>query len=268
LKNITAEYSNHETHPTGLMLTTSNIHIWHASLGVPVSTFNWLSKALSADERQRADRLYFERDRRHFIICRGILRWILGSYLSVEPGELQFCYGENGKPAVRGQPCYETIRFNLSHSNGEALFAFTRGSEIGVDIEKTRDIPDMDQIAMRFFSLKEYELYSSLSKRKKQEAFFTCWTRKEAFIKATGDGLARPLNSFTVPVGADASAIPLSISGDTKNSVQWKLHAFMPKPGYVAALVIEGDGKQIIFREWNDYKKWDNVGSKNITLLS
>lgn len=250
------------------MLTTSNIHMWHASLDVPVATFNSLSKTLTADEQQRAERLYFKRDRRYFIVCRGILRSILGNYLGFGADQLQFCYGENGKPAVQGQQCLRAVRFNLSHSNGEALFVFTLKSEIGVDIEKIRYMPDMDQIAKHFFSVREYELFYSLPKRNKQEAFFNCWTQKEAFIKATGDGLARPLNSFTVSFVPGEVPISLNTYGDTKDTAQWSLHRFMPKPGYVSALVIEGGEKRIIFREWNDYEKWGHVGSDTTTLLT
>lgn len=241
------------------MLSTSNIHIWHASLDVPVATFNSLSKTLSPDEQQRAERFYFERDRRYFIICRGILRSILGSYLGFEAGKLQFYYGENGKPALISQSCYETIRFNLSHSNGEALFAFTLNSEVGIDIEKIRFIPDMDQIAKRFFSGREYELFSSLPARNKKEAFFTCWTQKEAFLKATGDGLTRPLDSFMVAFATGEAAISLSIYGDKIDTPQWSFHRFTPKPGYIAAFVTEGS-KRMLLREWNDCEKWNHVG--------
>ena len=107
-----------------------------------------------------------------------------------------------------------------------------------------------------------------MPKRNKQKSFFNCWTQKEAFIKATGDGLARPLDSFTVSFVPGEVAISLSIYGDTKDTAQWSLQRFTPKPGYVAALVIEGGGKRMIFREWNDYEKWDHVGSNNTTLLT
>lgn len=235
------------------MLTAAEIHIWHATLDISESRLESLSKTISGDEKQRAQRLYFERDRRHFITSRGILRTILGNYLGIGEGQVQFCYAVNGKPTVQSSPCHRTIHFNLSHSNGEALFAFTLSSQIGIDIEKIRYVLDMDQIAGRFFSLQERELFCSLPRAEKEEAFFCCWTRKEAFIKATGEGLARPMDSFTVPFIPGETSMFLHIHSNSLNPVQWSLHAFKPKPGYVAALVAEGGAKQMIFREWNDY---------------
>ncbi len=164
----------------GLRLRNNEIHIWYAFLGQPVSHRRILEQALSLDECIRAKRFHFEKDKKRFVVCRGILRMLLAHYLSVKPGKLQFCLGEYGKPALDDTFGRGGVYFNLSHSGDHALYAFTRGREIGVDIEQIRDISEMDKIAD--FSKREDEVFSSLPKSKKKEAFFNCWTRKEAFI--------------------------------------------------------------------------------------
>ena len=162
--------------PLDLELKIDEIHVWCASLDQPVSQYHKLSYMLSLDECMRAERFHFKKDRKDFIIGRGILRAILGCYLSVEPSMLQFCYGKNGKPALADKFGIGTICFNLSHSEGLALYAFTRNCEIGVDIEHIRDISEIDQIAKRFFSLRENDVLRALPERNKKETFFNCWT--------------------------------------------------------------------------------------------
>jgi len=184
--------------PLDIELPADEIHVWYACLEQPVSRFQRLKQLLSPDESMRAERFHFEEDRKRFIACHGILRTILGRYLNVDPSRLQFCNGKNGKPSLVDTLGSESIRFNSSKSNGVALFAFTRGREIGVDIEHIRDIPEMEQIAERFFSVKENAAFHTLPQSKKKEAFFNCWTRKEAFIKAIGEGLYCHLDKFDV----------------------------------------------------------------------
>ncbi len=238
--------------PSDLELTTDEIHVWCASLDHPVSRCQRLTQLLSRDERMRVERFHFEKDRKRFIVCRGILRTILGCYLSVQPSRLQFCYGKRGKPALADTFGKGTIRFNISHSNGVALFAFTRDREIGVDIEKIRDIAEMDQIAERFFSARENAVFRALPKSKKKEAFFNCWTRKEAFIKAIGDGLSYPLDKFDVSLVPGEPARLLRTEGDSKGASRWSIQELNPVSGFAAAFAVEGRIRRLHCRQWGD----------------
>ena len=226
--------------PLDLTLRPDEIHVWCASLDQPVSRFQMLSQTLSLDEHLRAERFHFEKDRKHFIVSRGILRTIFGCYLNIEPNQLQFCYGKNGKPALVDTFGNGIIHFNLSCSDGLGLYAFTQDHEIGVDIERIRDIPEMDQIAKQFFSINENDVFVSLPENRKKETFFKFWTCKEAFIKATGDGLSRPLDKFDVSLVQGEPAKLLRIEGDSKEVPYWSIQELKPAFGFAAALAIEG----------------------------
>lgn len=237
--------------PLDLELTANEIHVWCASLAQPLSRFQMLSQTLCLDERLRAERFHFEKDRKHFITGRGILRTILGCYLNVEPNRLQFRYGKNGKPALVDTFGKGRIRFNLSHSEGLALFAFTRDHEIGVDIEHIHDIFEMNQIAEQFFSVRENAVFRALPKSKKKEAFFYCWTRKEAFIKALGDGLYQPLDKFDVSLVPDEPARLLRTYGDSKEASRWIIQDLKPASSFAAAFAVEGGSWQLHCWQWS-----------------
>ena len=187
---------------------------------------------------------------KRFIVRRGILRKILSHYCNTEPGHLRFGYGENGKPGLVPMADKQSIHFNVSHSDGVALFAFSRDHEIGVDIERVRGIDDVEQIARRFFSKKENDALRVLSYRKKKEAFFNCWTRKEAYIKATGAGMACPLDQFEVSLIPGEPARILRIMEDRQAAEQWSIHALYPAAGYKAALAVESRGLRLSCHEW------------------
>ncbi len=228
-------------------LTTDEIHIWCASLDQPVSGFQRL---LSVDEEARAERYHFDEDRRRFIVRRGILKTLLGNYLGIEPYQIQFCYGKNGKPALSDTFGNGEVRFNLSHSEGLALYAFTRSRKIGVDIEYIRDVPEMEQIADRYFSENEKAVFHTLPESKKKEAFFNCWTRKEAFIKATGEGLSASLDRFDVSLAPGEPARLLGVEGDSIDESQWSICNLNIDIRYKAALVKEGKCCGTIYFQW------------------
>lgn len=211
-----------------------------------------LAQTLTPDERLRVERFHFERDRQRFIVGRGILRMILGQYLGLEPGRLQFCYGPHGKPALAGTFTGQTGRlcFNLAHSQNLALYAVTCEREIGVDIEYIRAISEADQITARFFSAQESAVWLSLPPDQRQAAFFNCWTRKEAYIKALGDGLAQPLAGFDVSLAPGEAAGLLSIGGDRQAAAPWSIQTLAPAPGYAAALAVKGHGWQLKCWQW------------------
>jgi len=235
-----------------LTLGEKDIHIWQAELDLPILGFQKLYQTLSIDERVRAERFHFEKDRKCFIARHGILRTILGCYLNVEPSRLQFCYGKYGKPELADTFGEGPILFNMSDSEGLALYAFTRSQEIGVDIEHIRDIPEMDQITERFFSERENAVFRSLPESKKKEAFFNCWVRKEAFIKAIGAGLHCPLDKFEVSlVPGDPANLP-SIQEDSRVAFRWSMQELKPRSGFAAAFAIEDRSRQLHCWQWVD----------------
>lgn len=236
--------------PADLALSGDDVHVWCASLDQPATRFRRLVQTLSADERARAERFHFEQDGRRFTVGRGLLRTILGSYLGVEPSQLQFCYGCRGKPALASGG--GTLRFNLSHSQDLALYAVTRDRAIGIDLECIRPISETEEVAERFFSAREIALLRALpvSISEKREAFFNCWTRKEAYTKASGDGLTRPLDQIEVSLAPGEPARLLCIKGDPREATRWLLHELRPASGYVATLVVEGHGWRLACRQW------------------
>jgi len=190
----------------------------------------------------RARRFHFQRDSERFIVTRGLLRCILGRYLGIEPGRLRFVYNSYGKPALATASDEGALCFNLSHSGGLALYAVARGRQVGIDLERIRAVPEIEQIAQRFFSSREYAAFRSLAAGLRQEAFYSCWTRKEAYIKARGQGLSLPLDQFDVSLVPGEPARLLDVRGDSQDGHHWLLRELEPGPGYVAALAVEGHG--------------------------
>ncbi|HWP46996.1 MAG TPA: 4'-phosphopantetheinyl transferase superfamily protein [Candidatus Limnocylindrales bacterium] len=226
--------------PEVLLLGNDEVHVWRATLNVEISYLHNLQQLLSADEQVRAGRFYFQKDRERFIITRGLLRRILGRYLEREPGQLQFGYGPYGKPYLTGEFSYSRLRFNLAYSQELALYAITQGREVGIDIEYIRPHPANMQIAHRFFSPCEVMALKALPFHLQQEAFFNCWTRKEAYIKARGKGLSFPLNQFSVSLAPGEPAALLNVLEDPQETSRWSLQTLEPGSGYVAALAVEG----------------------------
>jgi 4'-phosphopantetheinyl transferase len=239
-------------HPrAGLTLSSAEVHVWRASLDLDSSCVEHLQHALSADELQRAARFHFPRDRRRFTVARGVLRDILGRYLGVPPSEPGFRYSAYGKPALGAGFDAVGVRFNISHSHEMALFAVTCGREIGVDIEYlSREIRG-EEIAQHFFSAHECASLRALPAAAKHEAFFNCWTRKEAYIKAHGEGLSLPLDQFDVSLAPGEPAALLATRNDPREVQRWSLQALTPGPGYVAALAVEGQGWQLACWHWS-----------------
>ena len=228
-----------------IWLPDDEVHVWRESLKQPPSLVRALSSALSEDEQERAGRFYFQRDREHFIVARAMLRIILGRYLNMEPGQLSFCYSSYGKPYLAQENNREDLRFNLSHSGELALIAVTRGREIGVDIELIRQDVLEEKIADRFFSQLEAAMLRALPIDLQAEAFFNCWTRKEAYIKARGEGLSLPLDKFDVSLAPGEPAALLGIRIGSEEMSRWNMLELAVGAGYAAALVIEGRDRQL-----------------------
>ena len=233
--------------PESLMLTNADVHVWVTSLDRSPPEINSLQQTLTPDEQARAKRFRFEKHRDNFIVGRGVLRAILSRYLAVCPSQLHFEYTSYGKPMLaeagrQNAPASEALNFNLSHSHELALYAVTQEQEIGVDVEYIRTNVDVLGIAKRFFSAQEFSELQALPQAHQTETFFDCWTRKEAFIKAKGEGLSLPLDQFDVSITPGNPAALLSTQWNPDEATNWSLQALTPAPGYAAALAVEGKG--------------------------
>lgn len=226
------------------------VHVWRTRLDPPTERVRDLEPALSGDERERARRLRFERDRRRFVVARGVLRALLARYTALEPAELRFQYGPRGKPALAAELNAADLRFNLSHSHELALYAVARGRELGIDVEQHR--PDRAEagIAERFFSQGELKALRALPAARWTEAFFACWTRKEAYIKAKGAGFGIALDQFDVTVTPGQPAVLLATRQDPPDVARWSLHDLHPADGYAGALAVEGYGWRPSYWQW------------------
>jgi 4'-phosphopantetheinyl transferase len=231
-------------------LASDEVQVWQAALDEPVPPVEELAATLSPDERARAARFHFERDRRRFVACRGILRAILAPHAGVAADGVRFRYGPRGKPALETTASGRGIRFNVSHSDGIALYALTRGREVGVDVERIRPVEGADRIAERFFSVPEREALREVPFTARLDAFFTCWTRKEAYVKARGEGLGYPLDAFAVSVAPGTPARLWSAGADEQEIARWSLAALPQAEGYVAALAVEGHGWRLSSAQW------------------
>ena len=228
------------TPPDEITLGQTEVHVWRAALEVEASIVSRMFELLSADERARAERFHFQIDRRHFIVARAQLRMILSRYINVAPAEVRFEYSEHGKPMLaNGNEQSGKIKFNLAHSAGNALFAFTRAGEIGVDLERIRPEIRGDDIARRFFSAAELACLERLPAPARQVAFFDCWTRKEAFVKAKEIGLSLGLDQFDVTLAPDEPAALLRTGWDADEPARWSLKAIDVGPGYVGTVAVE-----------------------------
>lgn len=233
----------------GLPLREGEILVWTAELDNATETrLRQLARLLSRDENQRALRFRFERDRNRFVVWRGVLREILGTYLQRNPEEIEFNYGPQGKPYSHdpARPLY----FNVSHSSSRAIYALGL-SELGVDLESVRSIPEMQQLVNQHFSAAERSAFDSVPHDLRVKAFYSCWTRKEAYVKAYGGGLSIPLDQFYVSVDPRSPARLVRVQGTPGNQLRWSLHGFEPSTDTVAALVCAKDSAPHLCGCWS-----------------
>lgn len=228
----------------------AEVHVWRRWLDVGAAGAMALKAVLSPDEEARAARFRFERDANRFIVARATLRRVLGRCLGVEPEELAFYYGAHGKPALASPPT--RLTFNLSHSGDLALLAVAWDRAIGIDVEQRRPVSDLGALAAQVFATAERAELATLPPGAREDAFLAGWTRKEAFIKAVGEGLTHPLDAFVVSLDPVAPARLLSVGGSADAAGAWSLHALTPAPGYVAALVAQGAVERPTCRTWMD----------------
>jgi 4'-phosphopantetheinyl transferase len=216
-----------------LELSGREVHIWTLPITAANATAVMFEPVLATDELDRAGRFHFSHLRESFVIARGTLRCLLGGYLGLHPGSLRFSYGWKGKPALKAGA---HIQFNMTHSGSLAAIAITADCQIGLDLEQVRPLSDMQQIAAHFFCSEETTEIMSLPPGERERAFFCCWTRKEAYIKAIGDGLSAPPDGFRVTVLPDTPAQFVHLGHDAKDTDAWTLHDLSLAPGYASAL--------------------------------
>jgi 4'-phosphopantetheinyl transferase len=217
-----------------LELSPREVQVWTVRLEASESNFARAFSWLSPDEVERADRFRFEKHRRAFVLGRAVLRVLVSSYLRIAPVEASFIYGPKGKPALAGAAC--PLYFNVSNSGDLAAYAFTLDCEIGVDVEHRRRVVEIEGIARRFFAPDEVAELMGLPEEERHEGFFNCWTRKEAYIKAVGDGLSVPLDSFQVTLEPGIAARMTGLDGSAAAADRWTLHAFTPAADYAGAI--------------------------------
>jgi len=228
-------------------LKVGEVHVWMAQLAQSSAVIETCRNILAADESERAARFKFDEDRQRFIVSRGLLRLIVSDYLHRPADQLAFHYSAHGKPAVVDQPDFS---FNVSHSHGYVMVALTHQHSIGVDIERHRDDMTGTQIADRFFAKQECQQLRALPSAQHAEAFFATWTRKEAIIKALGEGLSFPLQDFVVSVAPQAPAKLLSMQGDSQRAAPWSLVDLPCPSGYRAALAMPAHIDNLLLWRW------------------
>jgi 4'-phosphopantetheinyl transferase len=239
--------------PAGsFQLVPREVHSWCASLDVSPETCARLYATLTADERARSARFRSERDRRRFIVARGVLRDLLGHYLQTQPGQIRFVYNAFGKPDLSPE-FGNRLKFNLSHSAGVTLIAIAADSNVGVDVEYIQGQCDYAAVAGGFFSAVEVDQLVTLPSHLCSRAFFSCWTKKEAYVKACGEGLGIPMDSFSLPLAIYPSDSPIDLdvaSNDIASETRWSLYTLHPAPGYIGALAIAGSGWRLSQWHW------------------
>jgi 4'-phosphopantetheinyl transferase len=246
-----------QTAPAVIDPPTCEIHLWRVFLDTDVSVVQRLEQLLAQDEQAGAARFRFERDRRRFVVARGLLRSIIARYLRVDPRELMFAYGTRGKPYLESPSTGDQqLRFNISHSQGLALYGFAVGAEIGIDLEYVTPLAEMAAIADHFFSPREKRVLSEVPEREATERFYEIWTKKEAYIKAIGKGLSHRLDQFTVAMGLQRENALLEVAGDPDAPNRWWLQRIEPASGYLGAYCIAGRNRRI---DWFETSRFTEI---------
>lgn len=237
--------------PTSLFLNRDDVHVWRASLDLHPPRVQALFRTLSADERARAERFRSRRDGKRFVVGRGLLRAVLARYLDVDPANLRFYYGPYGKPALTSSVGSHALRFNVSRADGLGLYVIARGREVGVDLERRQGHIE-EGVVERFFSTREAARLWALPKYLRCEAFFACWTRKEAYAKARGEGLNLRFDQFDVSLAPGEPAALLHVEDDPREASRWSLQELNAGAGYTAALAVEGQGCRLAcWQSWS-----------------
>jgi 4'-phosphopantetheinyl transferase len=237
-------------------LAHDEVHVWWTRLDAPDTVLASLYQSLRTDERDRASRFKVPLPGRRFVIGRAFLRLALSRYLQIKPYDLQFETSAYGKPALAGN---SDLRFNLSHSEDLAVVAITSERQIGVDVERVRDDVDARELSDRFFSEQEAEWVRSNPGSELIQRFFTCWTAKEAYVKASGEGLSLPLKNFSVIPGPHYPELSLTIFDNPAESHRWTMLQLQPTADFCGALAVEGSNCRIRQGQWPEELFYDSL---------
>lgn len=231
-------------------LLTEDVHVWCAFLDVKEDELQLFQQTLDSEEQLRADRFYFELDRTRFIVSHGLLRIILGSYMNIEPDKLQFSYGPQGKPFLAESFQGKKLEFNMSHSHEFALYAVTFNRQVGVDLEHIYRFAETDSLAYQILSKQEKTAWRKYPVNEKLDLLFRYWTCKEAYVKATGEGIAQPLEKIHISLNQGSEVRFISINRSVREALRWSLQELYPFPGFAAALVVEGFDYRLNHWQW------------------
>lgn len=233
-----------------LLIPPQEVHVWSASLTVSMQQIFAFEQTLATDERHRANRFRFEQDKTRFIASRGMLRDILSRYLNLEPDQVQFAYGEYGKPTLASTIKHTGLEFNLSHSGAMAVYAIAHQKQVGIDVEQHRFLNNLNPLVQQCLSPKELEVFLTLEPAHQQTTFFHYWTGKEAYLKAIGKGLAVPLEQIEIPLDT-SKPTKLLVEESAFQSNDWYLQTVPVSTGYSAALVVEGQNWHPLYQDWS-----------------
>ena len=234
------------------MKRRSEVHIWRAQVAQPPWLLDRFWNSLAAEEQTRANRFRFDKDRNQYIASHGILRDVLSRYLTIPAAQIRFAYGERGKPRLAEYQLVHDgpLHFNMSHSANLALYAVAQGGVVGIDLEFIRPLDDFLRIAETFFSPAECAALHNLPETAQLGAFYSCWTRKEAYLKARGDGLSINLDQFAVSLGPEEAPALLCVQDAPNEPARWTLNNISLGPECAAALVTEGRPAAVAMCEW------------------
>jgi 4'-phosphopantetheinyl transferase len=247
-KNYTENFQWHKAIPEPIL--ANEVHVWRVFTETTSQIKN-PQKILSANELERAGKFYFEKDQKRFIMARAMLRMILSHYVGERPQDLRFNYSAFGKPMLETNPGNDNISFNLSHSDGMALYAVTLNRHAGIDVEHMRHNIDIEQIAKRFFSFAENSLINNIHEKDRPAMFLKFWTRKEAIIKATGKGVSFPMDQVDVSSITDNFLSTVKLTDENKKSLYLSVRDLFPEQGYAAAIAVTGDECKITCRHYS-----------------
>jgi len=242
----------HSAHMDPETARPREVDVWLISCE-PSEELDSPAELLSLDERERADRFHRKLDRNRFRVIHTAMRMILAQYLNVPPQEVSFSSAMGVKPELASQLRGAGIQFNLSHSSELALLAVAKGAMVGVDVEWINPEFPIDEIAERFFSAAEISVLNALTADERVNAFFSCWTRKEAYIKALGEGLSVPLDSFEVAFGSHRAAALVAVRDNPQELSRWSMYELKVPKNYTAALVVEGSAHQLRQFRWSQH---------------
>lgn len=231
-------------------LSPRELHLWWADTSRPSEPIDVLKQCLAPDERQRAERFVRETDRHRFVVSHAAVRMILGQYLGIPPDRVELTIRPGGKPQLAPSGEVPSLYYSLSHSGDRALIGVTRDKEVGVDVEHIRPLIDADNIVRRYFSAGEQTIWRSLSADEQLAAFFRCWTRKEAYLKAQGIGLSAGLDQFEVSLAPGEPACLLRINDSTRSITRWRMYEISADMDYMAACVVDGEINRISIYDW------------------